>query len=567
VNACVKTLLTFFVVSRYRYKQWHHTLLAVYSYTVDSMSTSLCTSSKLEDAVLAPGFCAGTLPVTVDQPRSIRNVKVPVQQAQAPEAVTTNNTTTSSLTDTVDVLLVLERGSSSVIALEEGEDGVWSRRSIASTGGLNHGLEFTKGSTGTTVGKNNGHYLYVSSSTTVFCWKINLENNTITATAPERVIINMNADGQGGAPSGHRTRTLAYDVPNNRLYVSVGSGGNVDPNSFRSRIRRFDLSDDATLPLDFETGFVFADGLRNEVGLAFDRHGILWGVENSADQLSRSDLGGRDLTENNPAEELNRFPVDDATAGSHYGYPYCWTAYRLPDDATASIPDSSQSQTSGRGTVWAWPSFLSDGVVTDDMCRSTEAYVPPAVAMQAHSAPLGITFYQWTDPETRPDHCANVIAFPVAMDGFAFIAFHGSWNRDIPTGYKVVYVPMDENGNVIQSDNDNDGLDDYPVVDLLAHTAPNAQWEDGFRPVDVEFDSCGRLLVSSDGSRRNGVFGGSKIVRIECTSVNFTKANTTTDTDLPGSGSGASFRAVSSQSVLVNLVLVFILGFRMLLFR
>ena len=47
-------------------------------------------------------------------------------------------------------------------------------------------------------------------------------------------------------------------------------------------IRRFDLNE-GNLPLNFQLGLVFADGLRNEVGLAFDRHGILWGVENGAD--------------------------------------------------------------------------------------------------------------------------------------------------------------------------------------------------------------------------------------------------------------------------------------------
>jgi glucose/arabinose dehydrogenase len=522
------------------------------------MSGSLCASFPLEDSILAPGFCAATLPVSVDQPRSIRIVQI--------TAITESNNRTQ------DILLVLERGSSAVIALEEREDGVWSRRTVASTGGLNHGLEFTS------TGNSNDHYLYASSATTVFRWKMDITNNTITALAPnnpELIIVNMNADGQGGAPFGHRTRTLAYNTSNSRLYVSVGSGGNVDPNSFRSRIRRFDIS--ATnlntvdvLPMDFETGLVYADGLRNEVGLALDRHGVLWGVENSADNLFRSDLGGRRLTENNPAEELNRFP--EATAGSHYGYPFCWTEYLLPDDA--SVPDSSLS---GRGTVWAWPSFLAAGVVTDDMCRSPEIYVPPAVAMQAHSAPLGITFYQWTEPETRPDHCAKVAAFPQAMDGFAFIAFHGSWNRAVPTGYKVVYVPMDENGNVIASDSDSTS----PVVDLLAHAPANAQWNDGFRPVDVEFDSCGRLLVSSDGSPRNGVYEGSKIVRIESTAtLSFTNSTTdlpdsgmesasfnlTNSTDLPGSSSGA-FRAVSFSPVSVNLALAVVLGFRMLLFR
>ena len=113
----------------------------------------------------------------------------------------------------------------------------------------------------------------------------------------------MNADGNGGAPHGHKTRTLAFDNQG-RLYVSIGSAGNVDMNSYRSRIRRFDLST-SSFPLDFATGEVYADGLRNEVGLAFDRFNVLWGVENGADKLFRSDLGG-DIHNNNPSEELNR---------------------------------------------------------------------------------------------------------------------------------------------------------------------------------------------------------------------------------------------------------------------
>ena len=54
----------------------------------------------------------------------------------------------------------------------------------------------------------------------------------------EVIVKNMNADGRGGAPRGHTTRTLAFDALG-RLYVSVGSYGNVDADSHRSRIRRF----------------------------------------------------------------------------------------------------------------------------------------------------------------------------------------------------------------------------------------------------------------------------------------------------------------------------------------
>ena len=62
----------------------------------------------------------------------------------------------------------------------------------------------------------------------------------------------------------------------------------------------------------------------------------------------------------------------------------------------------------------------------------------------------------------------------------------------------MVYIPFDENG---------DPTSDQPI-DLLAHEPPNAQWEDDFRPVDVDFDGCGGLLVTGDNT-------GSKLVRIQ----------------------------------------------------
>ena len=153
----------------------------------------------------------------------------------------------------------------------------------------------------------------------------------------------------------------------------------------------------------------------------------------------------------------------------------------------------------------------SDTSITDEICRSN--YMPPALAMQGHSAPLGITFYDYQasrnshpeDQDVQYPACTGIEPFPQEMDGYAFIAYHGSWNRDIPTGYKVVYVPMDADGNVKYTNQD--------PIDLLAHEggSDNAQWEDGFRPVDVVFDDCGRLLVTSDGTQGRG----SKIVRIE----------------------------------------------------
>jgi glucose/arabinose dehydrogenase len=403
-------------------------------------------------------------------------------------------------------IFVLERGTESIVHLFDSDgDGIPDTKEVvAYTEGLNHGLALFDG------------YIYASNSTTVSRWPLydtsksdnNNDNNDyyeFPLTNPEVVVNNMNEDGNGGAPQGHTTRTLAFDEASGTMYVSVGSNNNVDLNSYRSRIRwvpnihnnnnndpdNTGSTTTITFPIDFQTMEVFADGLRNEVGLAFDQHGILWGVENSADNLEREDLGG-DIHEDNPAEELNRFdPKQDV--GKHYGYPYCWTEYKLP-----------QPPGRGRGTVWAWPSFLQSDTIEDGECRSEEVFVPPVLAMQGHSAPLGITFFNWVPPEERSISCGDSVgvdsSFPEAMDGFAFIAYHGSWNRDIPTGYKVVYVEMDENGDPVGE-----------PIDLLAHQAPDANWEDGFRPVDVAFDACGRLLVTSDGTRGRG----SKVVRID----------------------------------------------------
>lgn len=412
-------------------------------------------NTTLEEAAVLAGFCAYKLPVKVGQARSVLSV------------------------GTTD-FLALERGSRSVVYFHDTDgDGLAdSRLVVAKANRLNHGLAVHDG------------YLYASSDSYVYRWQIQNSSFLEDMGEQEVVVENINRDGNGGAPFGHTTRTLEFD-DQGRLYVAVGSAENIDPNSFRSRIRRFDWGNDTSVfPLDFIEAEVFADGLRNEVGLAFDRYGDLWGVENSADELVRDDIGG-DIHADNPAEELNRFK--EADAGKHWGYPWCWTEFKVPEPHGL-----------GQGTIWAWPSFLGDGRITDDQCRAN--YEPPVMALQGHSAPLGITFYEWKAPEDRPASCPPNVAFPEAMDGYAFIAYHGSWNRDVPTGYKVVYVAMDENGNP----------NGTTPVDLLAHEAPNAKWDDGFRPVDVDFDDCGRLLISSDGDRQDG-YKGSKFVRMERT--------------------------------------------------
>ena len=390
------------------------------------MSSLACSvGAPVAEAWLATNFCVEQLPINVGGARSVVSVG-------------TSN------------LLVLERSPPGVLYLEDtNEDGLPDARfTLATAPGINHGLALWDG------------YLYASSATDVYRWRWPIDGSFQLTDSVEVVIKNMSSGG-------HVTRTLAFDSKG-QLYVSIGSKNNIDLDSSRARIRRF--GDLTMLPINFDTGELFADGLRNEVGLAFDKYDVLWGVENGADQLSRSDLG-EDIHNDNPGEELNQFREVDN--GKHWGYPWCWSEFFI---------DKPIGQ--GAGAVWAWPTTMNT-VKTDDQCRAD--FMSSSLSMQAHSAPLGIIFYEWK--EERPHGCVG--AFPQSMDGFAFIAFHGSWNRNVPTGYKVVYVEMDCEGNVPAG---------ATAQDLLKHQPPLARWLDGFRPVDVDFDDCGRLIVTSDGS-------------------------------------------------------------------
>jgi glucose/arabinose dehydrogenase len=405
--------------------------------------------------VLPAGFCAFEIPVSIDRARSVL-----------------------SLPGGSD-LLALERGTQSVVIMEDTDgDGVPdSKRTVAQADSLNHGMALFDG------------YLYASSDTTVYRWP--WDETTKSVVGPPTIVINnINADGNGGAPQGHTTRTLEFDSEG-RLYVSVGSNDNVDPDSFRSRIRRFNIVSNTinapssapsgnlqpsmsasstsssrynisvmpfsspwesnapsttavpsfepsgssepssapssstrpslsslpslepslsaepsaaptpqVFPLDFLSGEVFADGIRNGVAMAHDKHGVLWAADTGADNLQRQDLGG-DITNDNPAEELLKLPED--LMGTHFGYPYCWTEYRLDEPYAL-----------GRGTAWAWPATFNI-TVTDDDCRTK--YGQASVAMQAHSTPLGITFYNYKPPGEIPDYCPGG-AFPESMDGY-----------------------------------------------------------------------------------------------------------------------------------------------------
>jgi glucose/arabinose dehydrogenase len=307
---------------------------------------------------------------------------------------------------------------------------------LATASGVGHGIALW------------GDYLYASSSTTVFRW----------AYTGGRQALGASQTVVSGIPSGgHSTRTLIFDGEGN-LYVAVGSGSNVDTDSSRARVIRYPasaLGSASTLAL----GEVFADGLRNEVGLALDSRGRVWGVENGVDNLERADLGG-DIHNDNPGEELNLF----AEPGKFYGYPYCWSEFIL-------------AAGDGPNTQWAHPQFIEDGTHTDAWCKNPANVVPPVYSMQAHTAPLDIKLYQGG-------------AFPSDMNGAAIISFHGSWNRSAATGYKVVRIPFGA-----------DGMPSGEPTPLLEYAGAGDKAGDWpHRPVGIETGLDGRLFITSDAS-------------------------------------------------------------------
>lgn len=226
-----------------------------------------------------------------------------------------------------------------------------------------------------------------------------------------------------GLPSGgHSTRTVLFAPDWETLYVSVGSSCNVcvEEDERRATIMRYDP--------DGSGGEVYATGLRNAVGITF-RPGTdeLWGTNNGRDRLG----------DDQPPET-----VYVVRQGDDAGWPYCHSG-RIVD------PDLGQP----------------------DSCTGILA---PAVEMQAHSAPLGLTFYIGKQ-------------FPEEYRGDLFVAFHGSWNRSVPTGYKVVRIPIGENGQP-------GPVQDFAVGWLRQN---GSNWG---RPVDVLTAPDGSLFVSDDGA-------------------------------------------------------------------
>jgi glucose/arabinose dehydrogenase len=255
--------------------------------------------------------------------------------------------------------------------------------------------------------------LYVANTDGVV--RVPLSANGLAAGAPEYV-----NRYEGG--SGHTSRTIVFGA-DSAMYVSVGSSCNicVEKNPERATVLRFNE--------DGSGKRIFASGLRNAVGLAVNPvTKAIWVTQNERDDLKPSH-------EDLPPEEINIL-----TDGGDYGWPYCYGT-RIPN-----------------------PEY-------NDPARCAKT-IPPAIPLQAHSAPLGLTFL------------TRATKLPADYRGDLLVAYHGSWNRDVPTGAKVVRIRVKDNQPV-------------SVEDFITgwQTPDGKRWG---RPADVAVAADGAVLISDD---------------------------------------------------------------------
>jgi glucose/arabinose dehydrogenase len=235
---------------------------------------------------------------------------------------------------------------------------------------------------------------------------------------------------------GHSTRTIVFGRDGG-MYVSIGSSCNIciEASPELAAVMRYDA--------DGKNGRLYSAGLRNAVGMAVHpTTGEIWVSQHERDNLQPN---WQDL----PSEEINI--LQD---GGHFGWPYCHDD-RVPN------PDA----------------VVADSVAAGICVRT----IPPALKMQAHSAPLGMTFLN------------NATNLPAEYRGDALVALHGSWNRNVPVGAVVVRVRT-QNGKPVS-------YEEF-ITGWQGESEPGQQQPNRWgRPVDILVYKDGSLLISDDGGQ------------------------------------------------------------------
>jgi glucose/arabinose dehydrogenase len=232
-------------------------------------------------------------------------------------------------------------------------------------------------------------------------------------------------DLPAGPRNHHWTKNLIASADGKRLYATVGSNSNAGENGLDREYQRACIFE---IDLATRKPRISASGLRNPNGMAWQKEtGALWTVVNERDELG-SDLVPDYMT-----------AVQD---GGFYGWPYSYYGQHVDTRVEPQKPE-----------------LVAKAIVPD-------------YALGNHTASLGLAFSEGT-------------LLPESLRDGAFIGQHGSWNRDPPSGYKVIFVPF------------KDGHPSGMPVDILTGFL-SADGDAFGRPVGVVIDHTGALLVADD---------------------------------------------------------------------
>ncbi len=266
-----------------------------------------------------------------------------------------------------------------------------------------------------------GDYFYVANTDGLLRFPYKEGQAKIT-TKGEKIM-----DLPAGGYNNHWTRNLLASPDGKKIYVTVGSASNVAEHGMDEEVRRANI---LTINPDGSGETIFASGLRNPVGMAWvPGTNTLWTAVNERDEL------GDDLVPDY---------LTSVKQGGFYGWPYSYYG----DNVDPRRKDEN-------------PELVKKALVPD-------------VPLGAHTASLGLTFYDKTK-------------FPAKYRNGAFVGQHGSWNRSELVGYKVVFVPF------------KDGQPTGPMQDFLTGFIADAKGSKvRGRPVGVTTLADGTMLVADD---------------------------------------------------------------------
>lgn len=223
----------------------------------------------------------------------------------------------------------------------------------------------------------------------------------------------------------HWTKNIIASEDGSKLYVTVGSNSNVGERGMAAEAGRA-----AIWEVDIDSGRhrIFASGLRNANGLAWEpERGALWTVVNERDEL------GSDLVPDYLTSVRN---------DGFYGWPYSYYGQRVDPRPKPQRPD-----------------LVARAIVPD-------------YALGPHTGSLGLA-------------CSTGTTLPEVFTHGMFIGQHGSWNRKLHSGYKVIFVAFHSGRPTGQ-----------PIDVLTGFLSPKG--EAYGRPVGVVLDNTGALLVADD---------------------------------------------------------------------